>query len=167
MSYKEWREGPDMKCSIETNPPALVKVTWQTFLHVRNNVTKIPPQEMYTAPQHSDGVFNMKITLYTVSSYVQKHKYINISHTKINIFSFFLFKSLLYWLSLHRRGVIRAGGCSIPVFLYLGIVASTQLKTMLWKPLHLLEREEEMTQALWKDGGKENVPENKYSATRL
>lgn len=73
----------------------------------------------------------MKITLYTVSSYVQKHKYINISNTKINIFSFFLFKSLLYPLSLHCRGVIRLGGCSIPVFLYLGIVALMQLKTML------------------------------------
>lgn len=71
--------------------------------------------------------FNMKITLYTVYSdtYVQKHKYINICDTKINIF-FCSFQSLMHpscWLSFRPRGTLHLGGCSLPVLLYRGIVA--------------------------------------------
>lgn len=64
----------------------------------------------------------MKTTVYTVKSdtYVQKHKYINISDTKINIFSGFprFTKESLMRLwrgpTLHPRGTLHRGGRPLP-----------------------------------------------------
>lgn len=71
---------------------------------------------------------------------------------------------LLCWLSLCPQGMLHLGGCSLPVLLCLGSAVLWLLKmTMWWRSPHLLEREEERTQALQREGGEESWSD-KYKA---
>ena len=125
-------------------------------LHTRNKNIFPSPGNAETDQQEPFFQCENNLIYSITRHYVQKHKYINICDTKINIFSCFLllnslFMHLLCWLSLRPRGRLHLGGCSLPVsWCCPGIAVSWPLKTAWWKSLRLPEREEERRLALQK-----------------